>query len=404
VSAQQPPARFAEAAEAYGIEFDPGDLDKIGEFLSLLLEANTRFNLTAVTDPDEAWVKHVFDSLTLLPYVVSAEAGHVIDVGSGGGLPGVPLALTMPEVDFTLLEATGKKADFLRDVAERMDLANVDVISDRAETIAHDCENHREQYDLVVARAVGRLVVLAELAGRQGRQGDRRGGGGVAPAAQRGRRDDPHAHGHDRSDREAPAHGKALSAAAGRAETGSAGRQQGPLIRDRVKKGWGRPVDVVGYGRNRGSAMARKSQTWIFVVDNGRGRLLKGAPAPRGRFHLELDDSIENTGAEHEHGRPSPLTGREGHSYASRGHEDEERMKRFARAVASWLEEKTRRLDIDRLALFAPPRFLGALRQAWSPRLAVRVDEHEGDLGYMAPGDLARHRSISRLLDREPGF
>jgi 16S rRNA (guanine527-N7)-methyltransferase len=164
VSAQQPPARFAEAAEAYGIEFDPGDLDKIGEFLSLLLEANTRFNLTAVTDPDEAWVKHVFDSLTLLPYVLSAEAGHVIDVGSGGGLPGVPLALTMPEVDFTLLEATGKKADFLRDVAERMDLANVDVISDRAETIAHDCENHREQYDLVVARAVGRLVVLAELA------------------------------------------------------------------------------------------------------------------------------------------------------------------------------------------------------------------------------------------------
>jgi protein required for attachment to host cells len=150
--------------------------------------------------------------------------------------------------------------------------------------------------------------------------------------------------------------------------------------------------------------MARKSQTWIFVVDNGRGRLLKGAPAPRGRFHLELDDSIENTGEEHERGRPSPLTGREGHSYASRGHEDEEMMKRFARTVASWLEEKTRRLNIDRLALFAPPRFLGALRQAWSPRLAVRVDEHEGDLGYMGPGDLARHRSISRLLDREPGF
>ncbi len=164
VSALHPPSRFAEAAEAYGIEFDAGDLERLGEFLSLLLEANTRFNLTAVTDPDEAWVKHVFDSLTLLPYVVSAEAGHVIDVGSGGGLPGVPLAIALPEVDFTLLEATGKKADFLRDVAERMDLANVDVISDRAETIAHDLENHREQYDLVLARAVGRLVVLAELA------------------------------------------------------------------------------------------------------------------------------------------------------------------------------------------------------------------------------------------------
>jgi protein required for attachment to host cells len=150
--------------------------------------------------------------------------------------------------------------------------------------------------------------------------------------------------------------------------------------------------------------MARKSQTWIFIVDNGRGRLLKGAPAPRGRFHLELDDSIENTWEEHERGRPSPRTGREGHSYASLGHGDEEIMKRFARTVATWLDEKTRRLNIDRLALFAPPRFLGALRQAWSPRLAIRVDEHEGDLGYMGTGDLARHRSIARLLDREPDF
>ncbi|MHC4080199.1 MAG: host attachment protein [Planctomycetota bacterium] len=148
--------------------------------------------------------------------------------------------------------------------------------------------------------------------------------------------------------------------------------------------------------------MARKSQTWIFIVDNGRGRLLKGAPAPRGRFHLELDDTIENTWEEHQRGRPSPRTGREGRSYASWGHEDEEMMRRFARTVAGWLDEKTRRLNIDRLALFAPPRFLGALRQAWSPHLAVRVDEHEGDLGYMAPGDLVRHRSIAVLLDERP--
>jgi protein required for attachment to host cells len=144
--------------------------------------------------------------------------------------------------------------------------------------------------------------------------------------------------------------------------------------------------------------MARKTQTWIFIVDNGQGRLLKGAPAPRGRFRLELEDSIANKWEAHQRGRPSPLAGRTGHSYASVGHEDEEMMKRFARDVAGWLDEKTSRLDIDRLALFAPPRFLGALRQAWSPRLAIRVEEHEGDLGYMAPGDLVRHRAISRLL------
>ena len=88
----------------------------------------------------------------------------MIDVGSGGGLPGVPLAIALPEVDFTLLEATGKKADFLRDVAGHLELANVEVVNDRAETIGHDREDHREQYDLVVARAVGRLVVLVELA------------------------------------------------------------------------------------------------------------------------------------------------------------------------------------------------------------------------------------------------
>ncbi len=150
--------------------------------------------------------------------------------------------------------------------------------------------------------------------------------------------------------------------------------------------------------------MARKFQTWIFIVDNGRGRLLKGAPAPRGRFHLELNDSIQNTWEEHQRGRPSPLTGRGGHSYASVGHEDEEMMKRFARDVAGWLDEKTRRLNIDRLALFAPPRFLGALRQAWSPRLAVRVDEYEGDLGYMGAGDLVRHRTIAQLLGDRRGF
>ena len=144
--------------------------------------------------------------------------------------------------------------------------------------------------------------------------------------------------------------------------------------------------------------MARKSKTWIFIVDNGRGRLLKGAPAPRGRFHLELDDSIENTWEEHERGRPSPLTGKDGRSYASVGHEDEEMMRRFARDVAGWLDEKTRRLDIDRLALFAPPRFLGALRQAWSPRLATprrRVRRRPGLHGPGRPRSASGHRQVA---------
>jgi protein required for attachment to host cells len=139
-------------------------------------------------------------------------------------------------------------------------------------------------------------------------------------------------------------------------------------------------------------------EKWIFVVDGGRGRLLRGSSVPPGRPHLEEDDAIENTWEKHEHGRPSARAGRDGHSYASQGHENEELLHRFARDVALWLERKSRQHKIENVVLFAPPRFLGALRQACSPALAARITEHEGDLGYMSAGDLARHRAIARLL------
>lgn len=158
-----PPDEFLPAAEALGIASDPGDVDRWGAYLAMLLDANTRFNLTAITDPQAAWIKHILDSLTLLPFLASESAARVIDVGSGGGLPGLPLAIALPEIDFTLLEATGKKAGFLRGVVAALELANVTVVCERAETIGHDLR-HREHYDMAVTRAVGRLAVLLELA------------------------------------------------------------------------------------------------------------------------------------------------------------------------------------------------------------------------------------------------
>lgn len=163
VSPLVPPPEFLKAAAELGIEFEPGDVQRLGLYLALLLETSKSINLTGTTDPDQAWTRHILDSLTLMaPLADVPDGAAVLDVGSGGGLPGVPLAIVMPHLRFTLLEATGKKAEFLTAAARRLSLANVKVLNDRAEHAAHQ-PVHRERYDAVLARAVGPIAVLAEL-------------------------------------------------------------------------------------------------------------------------------------------------------------------------------------------------------------------------------------------------
>lgn len=169
----EPPSGFVEQAMAQGIEFEPGEVEKLGLYLAELMAVNETMNLTAVKDAGEAWTRHILDSLTLIATLAHLpEGAMVIDVGSGGGLPGVPLAICLPKVKFTLLEATKKKAEFLRQVVEHLGLKNVRVQESRAEHAAHDrgtkmatgrVGGHREMYDAAVARAVGRLNTLVEL-------------------------------------------------------------------------------------------------------------------------------------------------------------------------------------------------------------------------------------------------
>lgn len=159
-----PTPEFLAQASAMGIAFDEGDVERLGLYLALLLDTNKAFNLTAITVPAQAWERHVLDSLSLVPMLADLPGEPaVVDVGSGGGAPGIPLAIVMPRVRFTLVEATGKKARFLEDTARAIGLANVEVINDRAETLGQNHRSHRERYDAGLARAVGRIAVVLEL-------------------------------------------------------------------------------------------------------------------------------------------------------------------------------------------------------------------------------------------------
>jgi 16S rRNA (guanine527-N7)-methyltransferase len=139
------PAGFADAAEAY---------------VRLLLEANARLNLTRVVEPDDVARLHLLDSLAALPLV--PRAGAAVDLGSGGGVPGIVLALARPDVRWTLVDSVGKKADALRGFVAALDLTNVEVLAERAELLGRGPS--REAFDLVTARACAALPVLAEYA------------------------------------------------------------------------------------------------------------------------------------------------------------------------------------------------------------------------------------------------
>ena len=118
--------------------------------LDLIVEANRHFNLTRIVDPREAAIKHVLDSV--LPWRLFARAKHIADAGSGAGFPGIPLALVMPETQFTLLESTMKKAAFIVSAIDALELPRVDALPERAETFLAS-----HAVDIVTARAVAPL-------------------------------------------------------------------------------------------------------------------------------------------------------------------------------------------------------------------------------------------------------
>jgi 16S rRNA (guanine527-N7)-methyltransferase len=162
---------LANGARMLGIPLNQDQLDAFQVYYEALIAWNGQVNLTRITDYEAVQVKHFLDSLSCLPMIQHVQeissrgtdvSLKVIDVGSGAGFPGVPLKIAFPALRLTLLEATGKKTEFLRFLVARLGLSGVRVINARAEEAGQD-PAHREQYDLALARALSGMATLAEL-------------------------------------------------------------------------------------------------------------------------------------------------------------------------------------------------------------------------------------------------
>ncbi|MGE3182070.1 MAG: 16S rRNA (guanine(527)-N(7))-methyltransferase RsmG [Phycisphaerae bacterium] len=134
---------------------------RLADYVRLLLDENTRINLTATRDVGEFWSRHIVDSLAALPFIDPATTEKVADLGTGGGLPGIPLACVMPEVRFVLIDSTQKKIAALERIVAAMGIPNVEFVGDRAENIGR-MPKYREKFEVVTTRAVGKVAQLVE--------------------------------------------------------------------------------------------------------------------------------------------------------------------------------------------------------------------------------------------------
>lgn len=144
--------------EKLNIKTNKDEEIKFDRYAKLLVEYNQKFNLTSITNEEEIYLKHFADSILGAEFI---KENTLIDIGSGGGFPAIPLKIKCGNVKLTMMDATGKKCEFLKTVVNQLNLENVTVINGRAEEYSIKDE-YRERFDNCTARAVARLNVLAE--------------------------------------------------------------------------------------------------------------------------------------------------------------------------------------------------------------------------------------------------
>lgn len=149
-----------KAASEIGIELNDNQLDKFQKYYEVLIEKNKVMNLTAITEVNDVVTKHFVDSISLINYF-ELNNKKIIDVGTGAGFPGIPLAIILQNTEFTLMDSLNKRINFLNEVIKLCDLNNVTTIHSRAEDLGRNIE-YREKFDICVSRAVANLSTLLE--------------------------------------------------------------------------------------------------------------------------------------------------------------------------------------------------------------------------------------------------
>ncbi|MBM7716810.1 16S rRNA (guanine(527)-N(7))-methyltransferase RsmG [Siminovitchia sp. FSL H7-0308] len=154
--------QFTNELKKMGIELDERQLNQFERYYELLVEWNEKMNLTAITDHEEVYLKHFYDSVSAAFFVDFTGSLSLCDVGAGAGFPSIPLKICFPQLNITIVDSLKKRITFLHELAKELKLEKVFFYHDRAETFAQH-KDFRERFDIVTARAVAKMSVLTEL-------------------------------------------------------------------------------------------------------------------------------------------------------------------------------------------------------------------------------------------------